>query len=131
MVVFVACQKIVQTRLAASGLLVGRSNTPNHIGPVGGPAMRGYHGQSTGPPLPPHPSSHGGGGGAKSFDAQSHSSSGSGTAVPPPLTPTGVTAGHHVRVIISYVCFLAFIAAHSARCWLFLSMSCCLSVCLG
>jgi len=96
--VFIACQKIVQARLAVSGLLVGRSNTPNHIGPVGGPAVRSYHSQSAGPPLPPHPSAHGGG--AKSFDAQSHSSSGSGSAAPPPLTPTGMTTGHHVRVII-------------------------------
>jgi len=99
---FAACQKIVQSRLAASGFPVGRSNTPNHIGPVGGPAMRSYHAQQAGPPLPPHPAAHGGGGG-KSFDAQSHSSSGSGGAPPPPLTPTGMTAGHHVRVNISCI----------------------------
>jgi len=67
-------------------------------------AVRGYHAQQAGPPLPPHPSAHGGSGG-KSFDAQSHSSSGSGSAPPPPLTPTGMTAGHHVRVII-YLLFI-------------------------
>ena len=110
---FIACQKIVQARLTASGLLVGRSNTPNHIGPVGGPAVRGYHGQSAGPPLPPHPASHGGSG-AKSFDAQSHSSSGSGSAVPPPLTPTGMTAAHHVRVSISYAFLFAIVMVLSS-----------------
>lgn len=96
-VVFAACQKIVQAPLASSGVLIGRSNTPNHVGPVVGPAVRSYHTQQSGPPLPPHPSAHGGSGGGKSFDAQSHSSSGSGNAAPPPLTPTGMTAGH-VRV---------------------------------
>jgi len=123
---YVACQKIVQARLAASGFLVGRSNTPNHVGPVGGPAVRGYHGQSAAPPLPPHPLTHGGSG-AKSFDAQSHSSSGSGSAPPPPLTPTGITAGHHVRVIILCIRFsplseyfsIAYIRCVSRNCYPF------------
>jgi len=100
-VIFLACQKIIQARLVSSGVLIGRSNTPNHIGPVGGPSVRSYQTQQSGPPLPPHPSAHSGSGAAKSFDAQSHSSSGSGSAVPPPVTPTGMTAGGHVRVIIS------------------------------
>jgi len=108
-IVFTACQKIVQSRLTPSSVLIGRSNTPNHVGPVGGPAVRSYHAQQTGPPLPPHPSAHGGSGG-KSFDAQSHSSSGSGSVPPPPLTPTGMTAGH-VRVIYCLLCFLFAVVA--------------------
>jgi hypothetical protein len=83
----------VQTRLATVTVGAGRSNTPNHI-----TGARNYHSQqSCPPPLPPYPSTHGAAGGGRSYDAQSHSSSGSGSAVAP-LTPTGMTGGHHVQV---------------------------------
>lgn len=74
----------------------GRSNTPNHIS-----GIRSYHTQqSCPPPLPPYPAGHGGVGGGRSYDAQSHSSSGSGSAVAP-LTPTGMAGGHHVQVCLT------------------------------
>lgn len=102
----VACQKIVQSRLNASSssssalnVAAGRSNTPNHINAAAAAAVRNYHSQqSCPPPLPPYPVSHGGGGpGSRSYDVQSHSSTGSGTAMAP-LTPTGMVTGHHAQV---------------------------------
>jgi len=84
----------VQTRLVTGAGGAGRTNTPNHMTT----GVRNYHTQqSCPPPLPPYPSTHGAAGGGRSYDAQSHSSSGSGSAAAP-LTPTGMAGGHHVQV---------------------------------